>query len=150
MPRNAIKGQVLADFLADIVTRDNPNSEGTPGPEKPSDQKEAPESSRSKKEQTTIDSIEEAETWKLYTDRASNDQGSSAGLILIDPKGVEYSYTLWLNFNNSNKDAKYEALLARLRIETGINVEKMHASIDSKLVANQVEGSYEARGEKTK
>ncbi|GJY61840.1 reverse transcriptase domain-containing protein [Tanacetum coccineum] len=31
-----------------------------------------------------------------------------------------------------------------------MKVEKMHAFMDSKLVANQVEGSYEAKGEKTK
>ncbi|GKD00179.1 reverse transcriptase domain-containing protein [Tanacetum coccineum] len=31
-----------------------------------------------------------------------------------------------------------------------MKVEKMHAFVDSKLVANQVEGSYEAKGEKTK
>nr|GEW15880.1 hypothetical protein [Tanacetum cinerariifolium] len=39
---------------------------------------------------------------------------------------------------------------AGLRIATKIKVEKMHAFVDSKLVANQVEGSYEVKGEKTK
>ncbi|GJR78604.1 hypothetical protein Tco_0149389 [Tanacetum coccineum] len=39
-----------------------------------------------------------------------------AGLILIDPEGAEYSYALRFNFANSNNDAKYEALLAGLRI----------------------------------
>ncbi|GJV54202.1 reverse transcriptase domain-containing protein [Tanacetum coccineum] len=88
--------------------------------------------------------------WKLYTDEASNEHGSRAGLILIDLKGTEYSYALRLNFANSNNDAEYEALLAGLRIATKMKVEKMHAFVDSKLVANQVEGSYEAKGEKTK
>nr|GEX52691.1 hypothetical protein [Tanacetum cinerariifolium] len=40
--------------------------------------------------------------------------------------------------------------LEGLRIATNIKVEKMHAFIDSKLVSNQVEGSYKAKGEKTK
>ncbi|GJR50919.1 reverse transcriptase domain-containing protein [Tanacetum coccineum] len=87
----------------------------------------------------------EADVWKLYTDGASNEHGSGTGLILIDPEGVEYSYTLRLNFANSNNDAEYKALLASLRIETKMKVEKMHAFVDSKLVANQVEGSYEAK-----
>nr|GEW79782.1 hypothetical protein [Tanacetum cinerariifolium] len=147
-PRNAIKGQVLDDFLADTVTRDNPTSKGTLGLEKPSDQKEILESSKSKKGQMATDSIEEVDTWKLYIDGASNDLGSGARLILIDPEGVEYSYALRLNLNNSNNDIEYDALQVGLRIATRIKVEKMHAFVDSKLVANQVEGSYEARGKK--
>ncbi|GKC56653.1 reverse transcriptase domain-containing protein [Tanacetum coccineum] len=92
----------------------------------------------------------ETDIWKLYTDGASNEHGSGAGLILIDLEGAEYSYALRLNFANSNNDAEYEALLAGLRIAAKMKVEKMHAFVDSKLVASQVEGSYEAKSEKTK
>ncbi|GJW44082.1 reverse transcriptase domain-containing protein [Tanacetum coccineum] len=88
----------------------------------------------------------EADLWKLYTDGASNEHRSRADLILIDPKGAEYSYALRLNFANSNNDAEYEALLAGLRIAAKIKVEKMYAFVDLKLVASQVEGSYEAKG----
>ncbi|GJW18122.1 reverse transcriptase domain-containing protein, partial [Tanacetum coccineum] len=80
----------------------------------------------------------EADLWKLYTNGASNEHGSGAGLILIDPKGTEYFYALRLNFSNSNNDAKYEALLAGLRIAAKIKVEKIHAFVDSKLVASQI------------
>ncbi|GJZ18496.1 putative reverse transcriptase domain-containing protein, partial [Tanacetum coccineum] len=104
--------------------RDDPTSKVTPDPEKPSDQMEAMESSRSKEKQTPAVPIDKADTWKLYIDGASNDHRSGARLILIDPEG--------------------------LRIEVGLKVKKMHAFMDSKLVANQVEGPYEARGEKTK
>ncbi|GKF32165.1 reverse transcriptase domain-containing protein [Tanacetum coccineum] len=55
---------------------------------------------------------------RLYTDRASNNGGSKAGLILIAPDDVEYSYTLRLNFSNSNNDDEYEALLVGLWIAT--------------------------------
>nr|GEW85722.1 hypothetical protein [Tanacetum cinerariifolium] len=82
--------------------------------------------------------------------RASREHGSGAGLILIDLEGAEYSYALQLNFANSNNNAEYEALLAGLRIATKMKVEHIHAFVDSKLVANQVEGSYEAKGKKTK
>ncbi|GKE77924.1 reverse transcriptase domain-containing protein, partial [Tanacetum coccineum] len=66
-------------------------------------------------------------------------------LILIDPEGAEYSYALRLSFANSNNDAEYEVLLAFFRIAAKIKVENMHAFVDSKLVASQVEGSYEAK-----
>ncbi|GJQ95495.1 reverse transcriptase domain-containing protein [Tanacetum coccineum] len=105
---------------------------------------------RSSRSQSALKFRDEADLWKLYTDGASNEHGSRACLILIDPEGAEYSYALRLNFTNSNNDADYEALLTGLRIAAKIKVEKMHAFVDSKLVASQVERSYEAKGEKTK
>ncbi|GJS13672.1 reverse transcriptase domain-containing protein [Tanacetum coccineum] len=74
--------------------------------------------------------------------------GSGAGLILIAPDDVKYSYALRLNFSNSNNDAEYEALLAGLRIAKEMQVRDIHAFVDSKLVASQVEGSYVAKGER--
>ncbi|GJS98582.1 reverse transcriptase domain-containing protein [Tanacetum coccineum] len=46
----------------------------------------------------------------------------------------------------SNNEAEYKALLAGLRIATKMQVKVIHAFVDSKLVASQVEGSYEAKG----
>ncbi|GJT30644.1 reverse transcriptase domain-containing protein [Tanacetum coccineum] len=86
--------------------------------------------------------------WRLYTDGASNNEGSRAGLILIAPDDVENSYALRLNFSNSNNDAEYEALLAGLRIAKEMKVRDIHAFVDSKLVASQMEGSYETKGER--
>ncbi|GJX11133.1 NYNRIN-like protein [Tanacetum coccineum] len=126
-PRSAIKAQVLADFLADTMAEDSPTQQEDT-------ETKAPENLRA-----------EADIWKLYTDGASNEHGSREGLILIDPEGAEYSYALRLNFTNSNNDAEYEALLAGLRIATKMKVKKMNAFVDSKLVANQVEGSEENR-----
>ncbi|GJS89394.1 reverse transcriptase domain-containing protein [Tanacetum coccineum] len=118
----------------DTMTRDDPNNEETAGPEKPSDQKKAPKLSKSKEKQ-----MDEADTWKSYTDGASNDHRSGAGLILIDPEGMEYSYALWLNFGNSNNNTEYEALLAGLRMTVGIK-ENKKADALSKLAAVQCEG----------
>ncbi|GJU32878.1 reverse transcriptase domain-containing protein [Tanacetum coccineum] len=41
---------------------------------------------------------------------------TGAGLMLIDPKGKEYTYALRFEFETTNNEAKYEALLAGLRI----------------------------------
>ncbi|GJR75643.1 reverse transcriptase domain-containing protein [Tanacetum coccineum] len=86
--------------------------------------------------------------WKLYTDGASNNEGSGAGLILIALDDAEYPYALRLNFSNSNNDAEYEALLDGLRIANEMQVKDIHAFVDSKLVASQVEGKYKAKGER--
>ncbi|GJZ06592.1 reverse transcriptase domain-containing protein [Tanacetum coccineum] len=94
VPSNAIKGQVLADFLDDTMAGDDPTSKGTTKTKKILEPDEDPKSSRSKEEQTVVGLIDDTNTWKMYIDGASNDHGSGAGLILIDPKGMEYSYTL--------------------------------------------------------
>nr|GEX30060.1 reverse transcriptase domain-containing protein [Tanacetum cinerariifolium] len=137
----------------DTVTGDDPMDEGIAGSNEPLEEGSAPEALEmpgKEMENKATFPKDEAETWNLYTDGASNEHRSCARLILIYQEGVEYSYALHLNFDNSNNDAKYEALLAGLRIATEMKVENVHAFIDSKLVANQVDGSYEARGEKTK
>nr|GFC21463.1 hypothetical protein [Tanacetum cinerariifolium] len=134
--RSMIKGKLLADFLADTMVEDSPTkikasgSNDTLAEGKSMEEQEAPEAKALKKLWT------EADLWKLYTDRASNEHRSRAGLILIDPKGAEYSYALRLNIANSNNDVEYEALLEGLRIAAKTKVEKMHAFVDSKLVAS--------------
>nr|GEW56952.1 reverse transcriptase domain-containing protein [Tanacetum cinerariifolium] len=48
---------------------------------------------------------------------------------------------------SSNNEAEYEALIAGLRIAAQMGVKNVHVSIDSKLVANQVLGTYVAKEE---
>nr|GEW00146.1 reverse transcriptase domain-containing protein [Tanacetum cinerariifolium] len=45
----------------------------------------------------------------------------------------------------SNNEAEYEALIAGLRIAAQMGVKDIHVSVDSKLVANQVLGTYIAK-----
>nr|GEW93845.1 hypothetical protein [Tanacetum cinerariifolium] len=47
----------------------------------------------------------------------------------------------------SNNEAEYEALIASLRIAAQIRVQNVHVSVDSKLVANQVLGTYLSKEE---
>ncbi|GJZ57893.1 reverse transcriptase domain-containing protein, partial [Tanacetum coccineum] len=131
--------KVLANFLADTPTEIN----ATPEVASTSIMEDIPESSNARENLTPGPRV-----WRLYTNGASNNRGSGASLILIAPDDVEYSYALRLNFSNSNNDAEYEALLAGLRIPTEMQVKNIHAFVDSKLVASQVEGSYEAKSER--
>ncbi|GJY42340.1 reverse transcriptase domain-containing protein [Tanacetum coccineum] len=124
IPRNAVKGQVLADFLSDAPDGER-EDEYFQSPEVP------PE-------------IDDTETWTLYTDGAASAKGSGAGLILTGPSGVEYAYALRLTFASTNNEAEYEALLAGLRIARMMNVLQIEVKVDSKLVASQINGIYEA------
>ncbi|GKB99366.1 reverse transcriptase domain-containing protein [Tanacetum coccineum] len=57
--------------------------------------------------------------WKLYTDGESSDDGSRAGLMIDSPEG--------------------------LRIAKDMKIDKITIFVDSQLVANQVNGSYEVK-----
>ncbi|GJU40945.1 reverse transcriptase domain-containing protein [Tanacetum coccineum] len=120
--RNSIKGQILADFLA-----------------LPSENKEA------KNEEVKRKEPEPKNAWKLFTNGSSSSDGSGAGLMVVSPEGKEYTYVLRFTFETTNNEAKYEALLAGLRIAKEMEIQELIISIDSQLVANQVKGLFEAR-----
>ncbi|GJS20483.1 reverse transcriptase domain-containing protein [Tanacetum coccineum] len=63
------------------------------------------------------------------------------------PEGTKFTYALRFQFTASNNEAEYEALIAGLRIAAQMGVRNVHVSVDSKLVANQVLGTYDAKEE---
>ncbi|GJW26857.1 reverse transcriptase domain-containing protein [Tanacetum coccineum] len=67
-PRTSIRGQVLADFIAERPTEDGPLIE-------------------IQAEEAALD------PWTLFMDGSSCLEGSGAGLILTNPEGVEFTYT---------------------------------------------------------
>ncbi|XP_021986933.1 uncharacterized protein LOC110883510 [Helianthus annuus] len=126
-PRTAMKGQILADFLAEV-----PEDE-----EKKLLKWEALE--RKEKEE------EDKAVWKIFTDGASSEEGSGAGITLISPEGVELTYAIRLDFENINNTAEYEALLAGMRLARKMKAKNVEASTDSQLVVKQYQGEYEAK-----
>ncbi|XP_076923643.1 uncharacterized protein LOC143585845 [Bidens hawaiensis] len=126
-PRPAIKGQVLADFIAKI----------------PQEKEE-----ECKREVEAPVDQQKDEVWKLFTDGASNNQGAGAGLRITNPEGQHFTYAIRLEFKSTNNEAEYEALLARLRIAKKLGARHLEAHVDSMLVANQIEGPYDARDDK--
>ncbi|GJY85939.1 reverse transcriptase domain-containing protein [Tanacetum coccineum] len=86
-----------------------------------------------------LHSIGEADT---CSDGSSCIDGSGAGLILTNPEGKEFTYALRFRFDATNNEAEYEALIAGLRIAGQMGVKILQANVDSRLVANQVNGTY--------
>nr|GEU60330.1 reverse transcriptase domain-containing protein [Tanacetum cinerariifolium] len=91
------------------------------------------------KEKEVLDPSNE---WKLYTDRASSSDGAGAGLTLIDLACKEYNYALRFEFETTNNEAEYEALLVGLRIAQEMEIKKVAIFLDSQLVVNQIKGTY--------
>ncbi|GKD80853.1 reverse transcriptase domain-containing protein [Tanacetum coccineum] len=81
----------------------------------------------------------------MFTDGSSCIDGSGARLILTNPEGVEFTYVMRFGFEATNNKAEYEALIAGLRISEQMGVKNLQANVDSRLVANQVNGSYVAK-----
>ncbi|GJW23581.1 reverse transcriptase domain-containing protein [Tanacetum coccineum] len=119
-PRVSVKGQVLADFIVE-----RPEEEG----QDDSAREEEPLPAR----------------WTLFTDGSSCVDGCGAGVILTDPEGVEFTYALRFQFETTNNEAEYEALIAGLRIAEKMGVKNLEVNVDSKLVANQVNETYIAK-----
>uniref|UniRef100_A0A2N9I089 Reverse transcriptase domain-containing protein n=1 Tax=Fagus sylvatica TaxID=28930 RepID=A0A2N9I089_FAGSY len=93
-PRTAIKGQVLAEFLAEFQYDPSNPPLLTPA-------------------QTQFDL--DGAKWKLFVDGASNSKGSGAGIVLISPEGLVLEQAVRLKFSASNNEAEYEAMLIGLR-----------------------------------
>nr|GEX95877.1 reverse transcriptase domain-containing protein [Tanacetum cinerariifolium] len=116
-PRTSIKGQILADFIVESP------EDGTPD--------------------TPMEHREELpDPWILFTDGSSCVDGFRASLIIMNPKGMEFTYALRFRSNATNNEAEYEALIAGLWIASQIGIQNLQANVDSKLVANQVNGIY--------
>ncbi|GJX31826.1 reverse transcriptase domain-containing protein [Tanacetum coccineum] len=119
-PRVSVKGQILADFIVERPEKDSPD--------------------------TLMEAEEELlEPWILFTDGSSWTDGFEAGLILTSPEGMEFTYALRFRFDATNNKAEYEALIAGLRITKQMGVKNLQANAGSRLVANQVNGTYVAK-----
>jgi len=114
-PRGSIKGQVYADFLAEL----------SPG--------------------STQQEEEVGSQWVLSVDGSSNQQGSGAGVVLEGPNGLLNEQALRFAFKASNNQAEYEALIAWMLLAKEMDARSLLVKSDSKLVMGQVTGEYEAK-----
>ncbi|GJZ55010.1 reverse transcriptase domain-containing protein [Tanacetum coccineum] len=106
-----------------------------------------PEKDQKKKVRTIPQREEEPllAQWTLFTDGSSCVDRCGAGVILTDPEGVEFTYALRFQFETTNNEAEYEALIVGLQIAEKMGVKNLEVNVDSKLVANQVNETYTAK-----
>ena len=117
-PKTAIKGQVLADFIMEFTS-----AEPTENTKAPTD----------------------LPIWKLSVDGATNTQGSGAGLILTSLEGIDIEYVPRFEFQASNNEAEYEAVIAGLNLAHSLEIGQLEVCSDSQLVVRQIEDTYEAK-----
>ena len=87
--------------------------------------------------------------WVMNVDGAVNQDGAGAGIVLTTPEGRKLKSAIHLAFPATNNDAKYEALIAGLRLAKELRVLKMTVRSDSMLVVYQVNGGFQVKTYRT-
>ena len=87
MPCTSIKGQVLADLVAEFA-------------ESPEEVEMGDESVDGRS--VGVASIQGLQPWELYVDGAANQRGSGVGLVLVSPEKITIEKSFRLNFSTTN------------------------------------------------
>ncbi|XP_021760184.1 uncharacterized protein LOC110725012 [Chenopodium quinoa] len=85
------------------------------------------------------------QTWKVFFDGSATATGCGAGVIFQSPEGNKFEYALRFQYQASNNEVEYEALLAGLIMCKVAEAKKVDVSSESLLVVGQVNGDFEAR-----
>ena len=119
MLRTSIKGQVLADLVAEFA--ESPI-------ERVTEQRDVEGKS------VGVISALRPPCWKVYVDGAANKKGSGVGLVLISPKKIIIEKSLRLGFSATNNEAEYEALLQGMAMVQKMGGKIVEMFSDSRLV----------------
>ena len=80
----------------------------------------------------------EVESWKIYFDRTTNQNGSGIGLLLISPKGTHIPFFGRLNFPATNNATEYEACIMGIQAAQGLGEKELEVYRDSTLIISQI------------
>ena len=104
-PRNAIKAQALADFIAEF----------TPG-------------------HGGLDEREDNKTWVVHVDGSSTLHVGGIGVVLKSPEADTLKRKVHLHYQTTNNEAEYEAFLKGLELAKSLGLESVLVQGDSQLV----------------
>ena len=130
MPRTSIKGQVLADLVAEFTKPPIEILTEQHGVERKS---------------VDVISIPKPLCWKVYVDGTANQRGFGVGLVLISPERATIKKSLRLGFSAMNNEVEYEALLQGMAMVQKMGGKIIEIFSNSRLVVGQVKGEMEAR-----
>ena len=72
----------------------------------------------------------EVESWKMYFDGVTNQNGSGIGVLLISPKGTHIPFSGRLNFSATNNATEYKACIIGLQAAIGLRVKELEVYRD--------------------
>jgi hypothetical protein len=129
--RKAIKGQAIADYLANY----------------PFEQRELMDSEFPDEDMMTTDEDCHCR-WKLYFDGAVNAIGNEIGIVLVSPKGQQTPIAVKLGFDCTSNMTEYEACIVGLQAALEFGAHELEVFGDSLLIVLQTNGEWQARDPK--
>ena len=118
-PREVIKTQVLSEFIVEFTPANNQQNKDRG-----------------------------AKQWVIHMDGSSAQHVGGIGIVLQLPEEDHLEYAVRLQFNTTNNEAKYEALLQGLELAKSLGADLVLIQGDSQLVIGQVNGKCEAKEER--
>nr|GEX04736.1 integrase, catalytic region, zinc finger, CCHC-type, peptidase aspartic, catalytic [Tanacetum cinerariifolium] len=96
------------------------------------------------KHQTCVDNPVMRLVYKVFHDQIGrNLEAYVDDMVIKNPEGKEYTYALCFGLETTNNEAKYEALLAGLRIAQDMEITSLAIFVDSQLLVNQIKESID-------
>ena len=135
MTRKAIKGQAIANYLADQPLN-------------------YPKLSKSFFPNEDVMALEpepnsmEPWHWKLYFDGVTNSTKNGVGVILLSSKGQQILVSIKLNFDCTNNVTEYEVYIVSLQGALKFGIYDLSVFGDSPLIISQIEGKWQAKDTK--
>lgn len=94
-----------------------------------------------------VESSQPTETplWFLNVDGSSDKRGGGTGIVLEGPDNVIVEQAISFNFQLSNNQAEYEALIAGLILARELEVDRIECKMDSQLVVGHLNGTFQVK-----
>ncbi|KAM1933192.1 hypothetical protein ACFX15_017531 [Malus domestica] len=150
VPQRAVKGQAIADFLAEHQeSRDEIIN--IPGTLEVTNVWILPGKGISGKEEWIQQEIRKGAGlwithWKLYFDGSYTQKALGAEIVIVNPQRIYHYYSFLLDYQgNTNNRAEYETLIIGLEILMDLGVMEVEVFGDSELVINQLNGEFKCR-----
>ena len=84
--------------------------------------------------------MDETQRWIVNVDGSSMLYAGGIGFLLKSLEGDKLKYATRLQYQTTNNEAQYEALLKGLELAKSLGVESVVVQRDSQLIINQVNG----------
>nr|XP_023880540.1 uncharacterized protein LOC111992920 [Quercus suber] len=117
-PRHAIKAQALADFIAEFTSSGD-------------------------------EVVDKANArWVVHVDGSSTQHAGGIGVVLQSPEGDKLKHKVRLQYQTTNNEAEYEALLKGMELAKSVGAKSLLVLGDSQLIIGQANGVFEAKEER--
>ncbi|XP_050248675.1 uncharacterized protein LOC126695925 [Quercus robur] len=88
---------------------------------------------------------EDSKRWIVHVDGSSTRHAGGIGVVLQSPEGDKLKHKVRLQYQTTNNEVEYEALLKGLELAKSVEAKSIRVMGDSQLIMGQVNGMYEAK-----